>query len=511
MKKILLLLGSMLLIWHTDTLAQRKCGIEAERAAMIAKDPTWKDRFDAQRNSLQSIADNYGLLKKSGAAERTTATISPVPVIFHILVTNAQLANLGGIAGIEQRCDSQIVVLNRDYNRQNADSVYIPSGWTHLYANVGIHFGLAHTTPSGNGTPGYELLIIPDAPGGFSSGSYGDYSDAKYTATGGLAAWDNTKYMNVWCINFADDPSLLGITSPLSFTVGSGAIPLPEMGICMNYLALGKRTAPSDDYIPTGYGTDYYDQGRTLTHEVGHFFEIWHTWGDDYGLCPWDTPWPGCPNGGDPSDSGAGQDDGLADTPPEGDHQFFNLPYSITGGTYNDCCQYMPGSTTDLQPFGLCSQCFINYTDDIGMHMFTTDQANAMASMVLLTPGTTIGGTTTGATNSGIIGETYSLTQNPALLTYPANAAVSHVDLNSSLTISPNPTTGMVNISYNSNTDVLMAISVINMLGQEVNNINTTGMLQDYYSIDLSAMSKGIYFVRCNFASGSVTRKILLQ
>jgi len=498
MKKILLLTGIVLLTLHTATFAQRKCGIEAERAAMIAKDPTWKDRFDAQRNSLQGIADNYKQMVKAGAAERTTATISPVPVIFHVIVTTAQLAQMGGTAGVLQRCDSQIAVLNRDYNRENPDTTpsCIPVGWKHLYANVGIHFGLAHTTPSGNGTPGYELLIIPDAPGGFNSGSYGDYSDAKYAATGGLSAWDNTKYMNVWCINFADNSGLLGITSPLSFTVGSGAIPLPEMGICMNYLALGKRASPSDNYIPTGWGSNYYDQGRTLTHEVGHFFEIWHTWGDDGGLCPW--------NGG--------SDDGLADTPPEGDAKYGDLADSITlggsyaVGTYYDQCQ--DHGSLDTQQFwpGISSHDYLNYVDDIAMHMFTTDQAAAMASMVLVPPGTA-----TGATGSGVIGETYSLTQNPVLLTYPAIAAVSQVDLNSSLTISPNPTTGIVNLSYNSSANELITIGVINMLGQEVKNINTTGMLQDYYSIDLSGMSKGIYFVRCNFTSGSVTRKILLQ
>jgi hypothetical protein len=81
--------------------------------------------------------------------------------------------------------------------------------------------------------------------------------------------------------------------------------------------------------------------------------------------------------------------------------------------------------------------------------------------------------------------------------------------VNSSLSIYPNPTTGELNISLNSTTEKLIRIDVINLLGQEVMTMNGTG--KDYYTIDLSGFSKGIYFVHCTFGSGIVTRKILLQ
>ncbi len=471
MKKIFLFILGIYLL-PISTYAQRNCGFESTRTALIAKDPAWARKLDAQRASLQGIADNYKLQAAMPGAKKTTAA-SAIPVIFHFMVTNAQLAQIGGVAGVAQRVDSQIAVLNRDFNRENPDSVLIPTGWKHLYASVGIRFGLAHTDPSGYGTPGYDILILPDLPGGFS-GTSTNYSNAKHAGTGGVDAWDVTKYMNIWCTNFTDYPGLLGLTTYKSIT-GGGGFPADEEGMCMNYAAIGKRALPTDYYIPTGYGGDHYDMGRTLTHELGHFFEIWHTWGDDGGLCPW--------NGG--------KDDGLADTPPEGDAKFYNLPDTIPGGTYYDQCRY-DGVDTQLILYGIASHDYMNYTDDISMFMFTRDQAAVMYAMVSDT------------------GESFSLTQNPDLLNWSVKTAVAGVKAGYSLCMFPNPTTGRLFITFDKTADELQQISVTDVLGNELQKTISTGQ-QNEYSIDLAGMSKGIYIVRCNFASGSITRKILLQ
>jgi hypothetical protein len=95
---------------------------------------------------------------------------------------------------------------------------------------------------------------------------------------------------------------------------------------------LGKRSSATDSY-PTNF-----DLGRTLTHELGHFFEIWHTWGDDGGQCP----------------ATGGVDDGIADTPPEAN----NSAGAPTGKQYDACS----GTTTD----GVMYMNFMDYTDDQG-------------------------------------------------------------------------------------------------------------------------------------------------
>lgn len=471
-----------------------KCGMQVLHKAMIAEDPSWEQKLNDQRNSLQMAADYYIQYKAQQDAlpadQRATTTVSAVPVIFHIICDSAQFLNdLGGTAGIIARCDSQIAVLNRDFNRQNYDSTLIPSSWKSLYGTPGIHFGLARIDPSGNCSPGYEVKIVTAT--GFSDESSAFQNEKK--TPGGLPAWDVTKYYNVWCLNFTGAASgLLGITQPKSN--GSTS---PYQGVVILYNTLGVQNS-----LPNNTWVTSYNLGRTLTHETGHFFEIWHPWGDDGGQCPtWSST---ATVGGTTCSSGIGADDGLSDTPPESDAVYGAPTYTITGGTVNDCCE-MHGST-NTQPIGIACLSYMDYTDDNAMHLFTTMQAAAMASMALVS---TPGGT--GATGTGTIGENYNLTQNPSLLVACTSTGVapSPTEINSSLSVYPNPTTGEINISVNSTAETLNNIVVYNLLGQQVANVNGQG--KDYYSIDLSGMSKGIYFVRCNFASGSVTRKILLQ
>ena len=503
MKKILPFLGLGILLYSSVSAQTQphynRCGMQAYHNELIAQDPSWADKLAAQRNSLQAAADYFINLQKTGDLERTSSAVSAIPIIFHIIVDSAQFNTLGGTQGIIQRCDSQIAVLNRDFNAQNPDSTRIPSAWKSLYGNAGIHFGLARIDPSGNCSPGYEVKII--------TGTSLSPNAAKNASTG-LAAWDVQKYYNVWCVNLTG--GLLGITQPKS----NGATST-KMGVVMLYNTLGCTAQDGTPPANTGGAAGWpypYNLGRTLTHESGHFFEIWHPWGDDGGQCPtWSSTatatgtslTSAAGDNGVTCSTGVGQDDGLSDTPPESDAVYGNPTYNIAGGTTFDCCQM--NGTVNAQPVGIACISYMDYTDDNAMSLFTTMQAAAMASMALVPP--TGGG---GATGTGTIGENYNLTQNPSLL-IPCTTGVmpSPTELKSSLSIYPNPTNGELNISVNSAVETLNEIVVINMIGQQVKTIK--GQNKDYYSIDLSGMSKGIYFVKCNFASGSVTRKILLQ
>ncbi len=476
MKKIFTMIGAGVLL-HTTVFAQQpeRCGMKAWHDKMIAQDPSWAEKFQAQKEALQADAESYLLYKAQAGTERTTVT-SAIPVIFHIIVDSAQFNNLGGTSGIIKRCDSQIAVLNRDFNKQNSDSSLIPASWKSLYGNSGISFGLARKDPSGNCSPGYEIRIIAGST--LTDAGYdviNETTPKEKLASTGLASWDHTKYFNVWCINFTGAAaSLLGITVP------PAGGPSSQHGVCILYNSLGKTTSGAGSFPSP------YNKGRTLTHEVGHFFEIWHPWGDDGGRCPtWSSTASGC-------SSGTGSDDGISDTPPESDAVYGSPTYTISGGTIHDCCEFH--GTTETQPIGVACLSYMDYTDDGAMHMFTTLQAAAMASKVLV---------------SG--GESYSLTQNPSLLVPCTTTGVepSVTELKSSLSVYPNPTTGEINISVNSQEEILDNIVVVNLVGQQVALVQ--GQNKDYYSIDLSGLSKGIYFVKCNFASGSVTRKILLQ
>jgi hypothetical protein len=422
---------------------------------------------------------------------------------------SAQFLALGGTAGIAQRCDSQIVVLNADYNRKNIDSAKIPYSWKDsLFGNSGITFGLARVDPYGNCSPGYEIMILPGSSltdAGFSDIA-NDFADAKTSGTG-LTAWDVSKYYNVWCVNFIDFASgLLGLTVSLSNT-GSclGCFATNQEGAVILYSTLGS-TGP-DNSPPSGTGTwDLeFGRGRTLTHETGHFFEIWHPWGDDNGQCPtWSSTASASGSGLIPSldggihcTDGIGFDDGLSDTPPESDAVYGSPTYTIAGGTTYDCCEYCGPSLT--QPIGIPCLSFMDYTDDTAMHLFTPQQAAAMASMVLVVPGTEIG-----ATGSGLIGENYSLTQHPELLICPAEVRTNN-DSNSNVRIFPNPAIDKLNIFVPSEAVIVLSDITGKRLfsGHEI----PTG----YFLLPLEDLPKGLYIVSVSTQNETIVHRFLKQ
>ena len=169
MRKVLIVLSGALLLGQSQIFAQSqsrpdKCGVPALHRKMIANDPAWEQKLQDRKASLQAAADYYKQYKaqQDARSERTTTTVSAVPIIFHIIVDSVQFNALGGTAGIIKRCDSQIAVLNHDFNKQNADSTLIPSGWKPLYGKPGISFGLAHKDRAGIVLRVMKLKLLPE-------------------------------------------------------------------------------------------------------------------------------------------------------------------------------------------------------------------------------------------------------------------------------------------------------------------------------------------------------------
>jgi len=445
--KVIIWLILMLCFYSIYAIGQNNlyvCGNQFLKKSILDKYPTFGD----------SLKEKERLLRSSSRFTLSTSSkqiTSPIPVIFHIVLNQAQINKLNGITGIEERIDSQIAVINRDYNALNSDSVLIPIPFKPLYANVGIQFALAHTAPNGSSTPGYEI-ILTDSDGfnlfnGFGSG-FG-FSSAKYASSGGANAWDPESYINIWVI---DMPSaVVGLTVPKSYIGASSNIPLCENGITLSYGVWGVQTGDNQYYL---YGKN---KGRTLTHELGHLFEIWHTWGDNDGNCPW--------SGGD--------DDGIADTPPQS---------NPTYGCYNfplfDLC-----SPSDN---GIMFMNYMDYADDSCKYMFTIGQADVMRSMI------------------GFSGESFSLTQHPELTLWPNGSDTQNI-----YTIYPNPTNSSVAIVFNKVSQNLISIRIINVLGQVIKQINTDGTQSGFYSFDLSNVESGIYFFQVIFPNKIETNKIL--
>ena len=452
MKPFILLASFLLFVSNNIYAQQPKCGAQLIKEAAIARNPNFANKLLDIRNTQAQQAEAYEQSKKNGALQKTTS-IGTIPVIFHIVLDAAQLNQIGGAAGVAQRVDSQMAVINRDFNAQNADSNLIPAAFKALYGNVGITFGLAHRTPLGASTPGYE--IITSTAVGFSDPN-NSYSTAKHTSSNGADIWDPTSYLNVWVINPLGASGLLGVTVPSSFIYQAMAFPANEQGIVLNYGAFGVK-------VGTMYFISNITLGRTLTHELGHFFEIWHVWGDDNGACP---------------PPGTGQDDGIADTPPQADATFGcpNFP------TTDSCSKISPG---------IMFMNYMDYTDDGCMHLFTKGQVNSMTPNVLFA------------------GENYPLTTHPQLLSYPAS--VSNVEIAYPITITPNPSNGNITVYFASLPQSLKDIIVLNMLGEVVWHSDKISFNDNIININLNGLSKGLYFVQCRLQEGNITRRIILQ
>lgn len=429
--------------------AQQKCGTEV-----------LLQQLSVQYPALQQLAQDIKQGTNTTANKTTvTETKHPVPVVFHIVISNMQLNAIGGMAGVQRRVESQMVVLNQDFNAENPDSVTIPTGFKPLYGNTGIRFALARTAPDGKATVGYQVHVVNkqgiNLENGWGSGQA--FSDAKYTAAGGLDAWDPTRYMNVWVINTLENniaSNILGVAMPYYYIEGTGGnIPREEMGIVLNYRAFGKKDGLIDPYIPGA------DQGRTLTHEMGHMFRLFHIWGDDDGKCA----------------GRGGSDDGISDTPPQA--------YPTSG-----CPTFPMLDGCSPNGDGIMFMNYMDYTDDDCVSMFTKEQVARMQGL---------------ATQGNVL---YSLTKHPELTELPT-------DSNNNATtysIYPNPTDDVVNILFNKTTEDVTGLYVVNLLGQVVAT-QEVDYQNSYYSFNLSAAQTGIYILVVEFIDHKEVTKIMVQ
>jgi len=198
--------------------------------------------YAAKRAAIEEHTERY---IASPVKQRGVKTI---PVVVHIVYKNA-VQNVSDAAVF-----SQIDVLNRDFRKLNADTSVTPSVFRGLAADCEFQFCLAQIDPNGNPTTG--IVRVPTTVGPFSA------NDAvKFTAQGGDNAWDRNKYLNIWVCD------IMGYLGYASFP-GS---PAELDGVVINHGAFGVG------------GTSYppYHLGRTATHEIGHWMNLYHIWGDD--------------------------------------------------------------------------------------------------------------------------------------------------------------------------------------------------------------------------------------
>jgi hypothetical protein len=260
LKRILLIL---LLLAPFLAHAQRNCGTMEYLEQEIANDP---DRI----LRLEAIDEHTRSFEEAPFGQRSVVTI---PVVFHVVWRTAA-ENIS-----DAQVNAQLKQLNDDFARLNADASQTPALFAALGANTQVQFCLAQRDPSGNPTTG--IVRRQTTVTSFSSNNA-----VKYTANGGSNAWPSTSYLNIWSCNLGS-----GLLGYAQFPGGAAATD----GVVVLFSSIGSLNTP-------GTATNY-NLGRTATHEVGHWLNLRHIWGD--ATCGSDlvndTPVHNTSNGGCPT------------------------------------------------------------------------------------------------------------------------------------------------------------------------------------------------------------------
>jgi PKD repeat protein len=272
-----------------------------------------------------------------------------IPVVVHV-IHDGEAVGTGtnvSFAAIQ----SQIDVLNEDFRKMLGTN-----GWNTnpVGADTKIEFCLAQRRPDGSAFPTGEPGVnrINRTTAAFIAPPYSTpyidatikpwtYNNGNPTATRG---WLPSKYMNIWLCNISG--GILGYAqfpqSPLG-GMGCNTTAAATDGVVFLYSSIGKSAV-------TGFPGPY-NEGRTATHEIGHWLGLRHIWGD----------------------GGCTVDDFCNDTP-----EAAAANYTCPAGT--NSCTAAPDAGPDM------IENYMDYTDDLCMNIFTNDQKTRMRTVLESSP-----------------------------------------------------------------------------------------------------------------------------
>jgi len=311
-KKLLMICLMLAAFSFSAKAQQRNCHTMDVYEQQLQNNPSLKIKMNGIEKRTQEFIDN-------SAQARSAAVngVITIPVVVHVLYSNSN-ENISNA-----QIQSQIDVLNEDYRRLNSDANQVPSEFSSVASDIEIEFVMASTDPNGNPTTGITRKST-------SRTSWGTNDDMKKTSQGGVAPWDASRYLNMWVCNIGG-----GILGYAQFPGGS----LSTDGVVMSPQYFGSSDKGTGFFLSAPF-----DKGRTATHEVGHWLNLRHIWGD----------------------GGCGVDDFVNDTPVSGNPNYGcpNYPTNSCSATGNDMTMN-----------------YMDYVDDACMYMFSTGQKNRMRAL----------------------------------------------------------------------------------------------------------------------------------
>jgi len=338
MRRLLPLLFVAILSSFTNsiTVAQsvEQCAAHLIHNNLLATDPAYAARIQANEAHIQSWIQNQNQNNNNGLQLSTNGVLK-VPVVVHV-VHSGQAVGVG--ANISQaQIQSGLDMMNDRFRKTPG---------THgdaLGVDTEIEFCLAVRDPNCLATSGIVRVNGSTVTNYSTQGiTAGQGSGADETDVKDLSRWPNTDYMNIWVVTeIENNNGNFGIQGYAYFPGASAAVD----GIVIMHTAFGN----------IGTVNSFNNLGRTLTHEAGHYFNLYHTFeGDVNGTT--------CPPTG--NNCGSGQGDCCGDT-----ERHIRSGSNCPAGQMNSCIN---------DTFGLVIRNYLDYSSQTCANMFSLDQKNRM-------------------------------------------------------------------------------------------------------------------------------------
>ncbi len=422
MKKILL---SITLLTGMTLNAQNRCLTHEHHEQLQQTDPNTVLR----QQQLQQFTENW--VQNHPAQTKSRAAIYTIPVVVHVVY------NTAGQNVSDAQIQTQIDVLNEDFQLMNADSLQPAHPFWQYTANSQIEFCLATTDPFGNATSGITRTQTQVS-------SFDGNGDVKFSSTGGVDNWDPTKYLNLWVCDLSASGGTLGYAA---FPSDLSTYPA-EDGVVIHYECFGTIGT-------AGQGSFQYNHlGRTATHEVGHWLNLFHIWGDNQ------------PNCGD---------DLVADTEPADDSNSGFPTFPVD--PFNQC-----GTGANGEMY----MNYMDYVDDDAMVMFTAGQAQRM----------------------------HAALNGPRAALLQSNGCSAPLSLDEAVfapmfNVFPNPSNGEFTVNFQQEIGLGSKMEVYDVLGKTVRSIVLSNQLTQ--KLDLSNLNEGVYYLRLHSDRVSKSHKIVIS
>ena len=232
MKKLIII--TLLLLTFLNSKAQsHPCGFNNHMNERYQEEPSLLEMRESYEAEIQQIINS-----------RSSFNQKTIPVVVHIIY-NDSYSNIS-----TNQVNSALTAINEDFNASNSDYNSVIAAFSSIKSNLNISFELANLDPNGNSTTGITR-------------TQSDFTDNADENVKGLILWNTDMYLNIWVVDNIE-------SGAGAYAYYPGTAPNGNEGIVCRHTQFGTTgTSSSNNFSAT-----------TLTHEIGHYLNLAHTWGD---------------------------------------------------------------------------------------------------------------------------------------------------------------------------------------------------------------------------------------